>query len=111
MTRPCQECKYQRSLKYEEGETGGGGGRSVKSQCKGFHRDIAAEVENDQQESIMKLTQAHEMSAKMIHGTFHENLQLSQKSTSWVTKMLNEEIKKGRVRVCEAIMVMIAATF
>ncbi len=70
--------------------------------------DIAAEVENNWRESVMKLALAHEISAKMIHGALHKDLKLSQKSTRWVTKMLYE--KKERVRVCEVIMVMIAAT-
>ncbi len=34
---------------------------------------IIAEVEN-QRESVMKLAQAHEMLAKMIHSTLHKNL-------------------------------------
>ncbi len=72
--------------------------------------DIAAEVKNDWRASVMKLALAHEISAKMIHGALHKDLKLSQKSTRWVTKMLYEEIKKERVRVCEGIMVMVAAT-
>jgi hypothetical protein len=49
--------------------------------------DIAAEVENDRQESVMKLTQAHEVSAKMVHATLHKDLLLSKKCR-WVTKMV-----------------------
>ncbi len=58
--------------------------------------DITTEVENDQQENVMKLAQVHEMLAKMIHSTLHKDLQLSQKSTRWVTKMLYEGMKKGK---------------
>jgi hypothetical protein len=58
--------------------------------------DITAEVENDQQESVMKLAQAHEMLAKIIHSALHKDLQLLEKSTRWVTKMLYEEMKKGK---------------
>jgi hypothetical protein len=58
--------------------------------------NITAEVENDQPESVMKLAQAHEMLDKMIHSALHKNLQLSQKLTRWVTKMLYEEMKKGK---------------
>jgi hypothetical protein len=58
----------------------------------------------------MKLAQAHKMLAKMIPGALHKDLQLSQKSTLWVTKMLYEEMNKERVRVYEAITVMIATT-
>jgi uncharacterized membrane-anchored protein YhcB (DUF1043 family) len=58
--------------------------------------NFTAEVENDQQESVIKFAQAHEMLAKMIQSAFHKNLQLSQKSTRWVTKMRYEEMKKGK---------------
>ncbi len=44
----------------------------------------------------MKLAQDHEMLAKMIHSTLHKDLQLPQKSTRWVMKMLYEEMKKGK---------------
>jgi hypothetical protein len=44
----------------------------------------------------MKLTQAHEMLAKMIHSALHKDLQLPQKLTRWVMKMLYEEMKKGK---------------
>jgi hypothetical protein len=42
----------------------------------------------------MKLAQAHDVSAKMIHATFHKDLQLSKKSAKWVTKILYYEKKK-----------------
>jgi hypothetical protein len=32
--------------------------------------DIAAEVENDRRESVMKLSQAHNVSAKTVHPLF-----------------------------------------
>jgi hypothetical protein len=37
-------------------------------------------------------------------------MQLSQKLTRLVTKMLYDQMRKERVRVCKAIMVMIAST-
>jgi hypothetical protein len=40
--------------------------------------------------SVMKLAQADEMLAKMIHSSLHKDLELSQKTTRWVTKMLCE---------------------
>jgi hypothetical protein len=39
--------------------------------------DIAAEVENDRRESVMKLAQAHDVSVKMVHGTLHKDRPLS----------------------------------
>jgi hypothetical protein len=38
---------------------------------------IAAEVENDRRESVMKLAQAHGMSPKMVHAILHKELLLS----------------------------------
>ncbi len=34
--------------------------------------DIAAKVEKDHQESVMKLAQAHDVSAKTVHATLHK---------------------------------------
>jgi hypothetical protein len=39
--------------------------------------DIAAEVENDRRESVMKLAQAHDVSVKTVHVTLHKDLPLS----------------------------------
>jgi hypothetical protein len=36
--------------------------------------DIAAEVENDRRESVMKLAQAHDVSVKTVHATLHKDL-------------------------------------
>jgi hypothetical protein len=40
--------------------------------------DIAAEVENDRRESVMKLAQAHDVSVKTVHATLHKDLPLSE---------------------------------
>jgi hypothetical protein len=58
---------------------------------------IAAEVENDSWESVMKLNEAHDISAK----TLHEDLLLLKKSARCITKMLFKKMKKERVRVRE----------
>jgi hypothetical protein len=47
------------------------GGRSEKSHLQGFHPDITAKVENDQQECVMKLAQTHDVSAKTVHAASH----------------------------------------
>ncbi len=39
--------------------------------------DIAAEVENDRRESVMKLTQAHDVSVKTVLATLNKDLPLS----------------------------------
>ncbi len=38
----------------------------------------ATEVENDRQESVMKLAQDHDVSAKTVHATLHNDLSLSR---------------------------------
>jgi hypothetical protein len=57
--------------KDEGGETGGSGGGSEAPQCKISIVKIAAEAENDWQESAKKLVQAHCMSTRMILTTLH----------------------------------------
>jgi hypothetical protein len=71
MTRPRRECKCKGLSKGKGGETGGGSSRSEVPQAKVPITDIAAEVENDQRESAMKLAQAHGVSTKAIHTTLH----------------------------------------
>jgi hypothetical protein len=39
--------------------------------------DIAAKVENDSRESVMKLTRAYDVSVETVHGTLHKDLPLS----------------------------------
>jgi hypothetical protein len=41
----------------------------------------------------------------------HKDLQLSKKSARWVIKLRNEEMKKARLRMCEAIITTIATAF
>ncbi len=48
--------------------------------------EIAPEVENEQQESVLKLAQVHDMLVKMVHVTLHKDLQRSKLSARWVTK-------------------------
>jgi hypothetical protein len=42
----------------------------------------------------MKLVNLHDMSAKIVHASLHKDLLLSKKLASWVTKWLEEELKK-----------------
>jgi hypothetical protein len=56
--------------------------------------DIPTEVENDWRKSVMKLAQAHDVSAKTVYATLHKDLQLEKKPAGWVTNMLYKETKK-----------------
>jgi restriction endonuclease len=64
-------------IKRQSRRTGSGSGRSEKSHWEGVHYHIAAKVENDRRETVMKLAQAHDVSAKTVHATLHKNLLLS----------------------------------
>jgi hypothetical protein len=55
--------------------------RNLKT--KACNAAIATEVENGRQENVMKFTQAHDVSTKMVHATIHKDMQLSKKSTKW----------------------------
>jgi hypothetical protein len=43
----------------------------------------------------------------MSTKTIHEDLHLSKRSARWVPKLLNQEMKYERVRICEAFMVLL----
>jgi hypothetical protein len=71
--------------------------------------NIAIKVENDQQENVRKLTQAHGVMTQMVHATLHKDLQLSKKLARWMTILVDKEIKKEQVRTCEASVDIFAA--
>jgi hypothetical protein len=93
MTRPWGESSYKRLSKNERGETSGGRNNQRNLTAKDSIADIAAEVENARQWSVVKLAQAM-MLTKMVHATLHKDLQLSKKSARWMTKMVYNEMKK-----------------
>jgi hypothetical protein len=71
---------------------------------------IAAEVENDHRESVMKLAQAHNVLVKTVHANLHKDLPLSGNGRRAI-KLLYEETKKERSRMCQAITAMTATAF
>jgi hypothetical protein len=60
-------------------------------------------------ERVSKPTQAHDVSAYMVHATLQKDIHLSKKSARWVNKMLYEKMKKEQVKICEAVLALIAA--
>ncbi len=80
----------------------------MKSHLKVSIMDIAAEMENDRQESVVKLAQAMVCLQKQFTPLFIRIQQLSKKTARWVTNMLYEETKKEQLRMCKAVMTMIA---
>ncbi len=73
---------------------------------KASNADMAAELENDRQENIRKLTQALDVSAKMVYAPVMRTAKLSKKS---VKKRFSLEMKKERFRTYEGAEAMAAA--
>jgi hypothetical protein len=71
--------------------------------------DMAAELENDWQENVRKLSQALDVSARTVYAALMRTAKLSKKSARWVKKRFFLEMKKERLRTCEAAKAMAAA--
>jgi hypothetical protein len=69
--------------------------------------DVATEVENYRQETIREHVQVHGLSIKMVHATLHNDLKLCKKSAKWLSKLMDKEMKKERVKTCEAFIALI----
>jgi hypothetical protein len=63
MTRLRRECSYKQLSKGEIGERTAAAADQRNRTATVSIADIAAEVENDSRESVMKLAQAHDVSA------------------------------------------------
>jgi hypothetical protein len=70
---------------------------------------MAAEVENDRQENVRKLAQAHDVSARTVYATLMRTAKFSKKSARWVNKRSSLEMKKELFRTCEAAEAMATA--
>jgi pyridoxal/pyridoxine/pyridoxamine kinase len=70
---------------------------------------MAAELENDRQKNVRKLTQALDMSAKMVYAALMRTAKLSKKSARWVKKRFSLKMKKEQFRTHEAAKAMAAA--
>jgi hypothetical protein len=71
--------------------------------------DVAAKLENDQQENVRKLAQAHDMLARTVYPTLMRMAKLSKRSARWVNKRVSVEMKKERFKTCEAAKAMATA--
>ncbi len=69
----------------------------------------ADEVENDRRESVRKLAQAHDVSARPVYASLMKTAKLSKKSARCVNKWFSLEMKKERFRTYEAAKEMAAA--
>ncbi len=70
---------------------------------------MAAELENDRQENVRKLAQAHDVSARMVYAVLMRTAKLSKKSARWVKKRFSLEMKKEQFRTCEVAEAMASA--
>jgi histone-lysine N-methyltransferase SETMAR len=62
--------------------------------------DVAAAVENDARVTCVDLASAFGVSRGTIHNILRDDLGLVKKSARWVPKILSEDQKKERVRIC-----------
>ena len=62
---------------------------------------VAAAVQKDARVSVRELAQAQQLSTSTIFAILHDDLGLVKKSARWVPKLLSEEQKEERVRVCQ----------
>ncbi len=61
---------------------------------------VAAAIEEDRCLSMEAIATAHGVSEKTIFNVLHQDLGLEKKSARWVPKLLSEEQKQERIRVC-----------
>jgi hypothetical protein len=69
---------------------------------------MAAELENDRQENVRKLTQALDVSARTVYAALMRTAKLSKKSARRVKKWFSLKMKKEQFRTCEAPEAMAA---
>jgi [histone H3]-lysine36 N-dimethyltransferase SETMAR len=61
---------------------------------------VAAEVNEDRRVTIRHLATVHGVSYGSMHNILHKSLGLVKKSARWVPKLLSDDQKQERVRVC-----------
>jgi hypothetical protein len=76
MTRPLRERNYKRLSKGEIGERMAAAADQRNLIVMVTIADIAAKVENDHRENVMKFAQAHDVLAKTVHAFLHTDLPL-----------------------------------
>ncbi len=70
---------------------------------------MGAELENDRQENVRKLSQAHDVSARTVFAALMRTTKLSKKPARRLKKRFSLEMKKEQFRTYEAAEVMAAA--
>ena len=62
---------------------------------------VAAAIEEDPHVAVKEMALGLGVSAGTIHSILHNDLGLSKKSARWVPKLLDDDQKQERVRVCQ----------
>jgi hypothetical protein len=60
--------------------------------------DMAAKLENDRRENVIKLSQAHDVSARTVYAALMRTAKLSKKSARWVEKTVFLGDKEGAIQ-------------
>ena len=95
MTRLRQERSYKRISKGEIGEKPAAAADQKNRTATVSIAEIAAEMENDRRESVMKLAQDHDVSAKTVHATLHNDLPLSRSRPDWRSNCFKRERRRS----------------
>ncbi len=91
MTRLRRERSYKQISKGEIGEKPVAAADQKNLTMTVSIAEIAAEMENDRRERIMKLAQDHDKSAKTVHATLHNDLRLSRSPPDWRSNCFTRE--------------------
>jgi hypothetical protein len=68
---------------------------------------VATAIEEDRCLSMEAIAIAHGVSEKTIFNVLHQDLGLEKKSARWVPKLLSEEPKQERIRVCSYFIAVV----
>jgi hypothetical protein len=98
MTRPWREWRSKRLSKGEVKETAAEAADQEKLAARALFADGTAEVENDRRESVRKLAQTHDMTARTVYAALMRTAKLLKKSARCANKWFSLEMKKERFR-------------
>jgi hypothetical protein len=88
-----------RLSKSEVNETAAAAADQRKLTARALITDSTAEVENNRPESVRKLAQAHDASARTVYAALMRMAKLLKKSARCVNKWFSLEMKKEQFRM------------
>ncbi len=108
MTRPWREWRNNGSSKGKVGETAAAAMDQRIFTENASIANMAAKMENDRRESVRKLPQAHDISARTVHGVLRITWSSQRSRPRWAAKRFSFEMKE-RFRTCKAAEAIAAA--